>query len=167
MRHVFHLFSSVRHVFQLRETCLSLVRHVSPFQLDETCVSPFSIPGSNTAYSLYIAMQLYNHTNRPSNAHHSALHIWVILMKVYIEGNNMQVELIRFRKISPLFAFTFAKQGIQRDRRVYAWKVITGYACSIVISLIIRDKWAAMCCAPSSHRESFTRVHVQQEPIRL
>ena len=32
MRHVSHLFSLVRHVFQLRETCLSLVRpYVSPF----------------------------------------------------------------------------------------------------------------------------------------
>ena len=40
-------------------------------------------------------------------------------IKVYIERNNMQVELIRFRKkISPLFTFTFAKRGIQRDSRV-------------------------------------------------
>ena len=42
----------------------------------------------------------------------------VNIMKVYIERNNMQVELIRFRK-SPLFTFTFAKRGIQCDRRVY------------------------------------------------
>ena len=36
-------------------------------------------------------------------------------IKVYIERNNMQVELIRFRKkISPLFTFTFAKRGIFR-----------------------------------------------------
>ena len=38
----------------------------------------------------------------------------------------MQVELIRFLKqISPLFTFTFAKRVIQRDPRVYAWKVLT------------------------------------------
>ena len=37
-----------------------------------------------------------------------------------------QVELIRFRKkISPLFTFTFAKRGIQRNSRVYAWIVVT------------------------------------------
>ena len=44
-------------------------------------------------------------------------------MKLYIERNNIQVELIRFRKkISTLF--TFAKRGIQRGRRVYAWEVV-------------------------------------------
>ena len=47
------LISLVRHVFQLRETCLSLVRYMSHlFQLGETCVSPFSIPGSNTRWGL-------------------------------------------------------------------------------------------------------------------
>ena len=35
-------------------------------------------------------------------------------MKVYIERNNMQVELIRFRKKKlTLFSFAFAKRGIQ------------------------------------------------------
>ena len=54
----------------------------------------------------------------------------VNIMKVYIEKNNMQVELIQFRtKILPLFTFTFAKRGIQRDPRVYTWKVVP--ACSI------------------------------------
>ena len=41
--------------------CLSLARHVSHlFQLGETCVSPFSIPGSNTvgnAFSSYLLPQ--------------------------------------------------------------------------------------------------------------
>ena len=58
----------------------------------------------------------------------------VNIMKVYIERNIMQVELIRFLKnISPLFTFTFARRGIKRDPRVYAWKVVTIEACSIVI----------------------------------
>ena len=36
-------------------------------------------------------------------------------IKVYIERNNIQVELIRFcKKISPLFMFTFARRGIFR-----------------------------------------------------
>ena len=35
----------------------------------------------------------------------------VNIMKVYIERNNMQLELIRFRKkTSPLFTFTFARR---------------------------------------------------------
>ena len=64
----------------------------------------------------------------------------VNIMKAYIERNNMQVELIRFLKnISPLFTFTFAKRGIQRDPRVYAWKVVTIEACSIVGGLIQID----------------------------
>ena len=38
-------------------------------------------------------------------------------IKVYIERNNMQVELIRFRKkISPLFTFTFAKREFKVTR---------------------------------------------------
>ena len=32
-----------------------------------------------------------------------------LLIKVYIERRNMQVELIRFRKKKPLFTFTFVK----------------------------------------------------------
>ena len=37
----------------------------------------------------------------------------VNIMKVYVKRNNMQVELIRFRKkILILFTFTFAKRGI-------------------------------------------------------
>ena len=38
-------------------TCirLSLVRPVSPFQLGETCVSPISIPGSNTENYFHIS----------------------------------------------------------------------------------------------------------------
>ena len=39
----------------------------------------------------------------------------VNIMKVYIEKNNMQGELIRFHtKISTLFTFTFAQRGIPR-----------------------------------------------------
>ena len=50
-------------------------------------------------------------------------HKHVNIIKVHIERINMQVEVIRFRKkISNLFTFTFAKRGIQRDRRV-TWKV--------------------------------------------
>ena len=42
----------------------------------------------------------------------------VNIMKVYIKRNNMQVELIRFRKkISTLFTFTFAKRGIFQPTR--------------------------------------------------
>ena len=37
----------------------------------------------------------------------------VNIMKVYIERNDMQVKLIRFRKIYALFMYTFAKRGIQ------------------------------------------------------
>ena len=39
----------------------------------------------------------------------------VNMMKVYIEGNIMQVELLRFRKkkIDFILTFTFAKRGIQ------------------------------------------------------
>ena len=44
----------------------------------------------------------------------AAVRCIVNIMKVYIERNNMQVEIIRFRKkISPLFTFTFAKIGFQ------------------------------------------------------
>ena len=47
-------------------------------------------------------------------------------IKVYIETNNMLVELIRYcKQISPSFTFTFAKRGIQSDSRVYAWIVVT------------------------------------------
>ena len=46
----------------------------------------------------------------------------IIIIKVYIESNNIHVELIRFsKKISTLFTFTFAKLGIRPHRRgVYA-----------------------------------------------
>ena len=85
----------------------------------------------------------------------------VNIMKVYIERNNMQVELIRFRKkISPLFTFTFAKRGIQCDSHVYAWIVFTTYACSIVITLIIRDT-SPLFYAQSLHGKSFPDVHVR------
>ena len=56
-----------------------------------------------------------------------ALHIKAlsIIMKVYTERKNMQVELIRFRKISYLFTFTFVNRGIQCESGVYAWIVVT------------------------------------------
>ena len=64
----------------------------------------------------------------------------VNIMKVYIKRNNKHVELIRFcKKISPLSIFTFAKRGIQRDPWVYDRKVVRTEACSIVITLIIRN----------------------------
>ena len=73
----------------------------------------------------------------------------------------MQVELIRFRKkISPLFTFTFAKRGTQRDPRVYTWKVVTRCPYSIVITLVIRDM-SPLSGAQSSHRKSFPHVHVR------
>ena len=55
--------------------------------------------------------------------------LWAVnRIKVYIERNNMQVELIQFcKKILPLFTFSFAKQGLfrqalfaQRDRWICA-----------------------------------------------
>ena len=50
----------------------------------------------------------------------------VNIMKVYIEGKNIQVELIRFcKKNVGFFTLTFAKRGIQLDSRVYAWVVVT------------------------------------------
>ena len=72
----------------------------------------------------------------------------------------MQVEIIRFPKqISPLFTLTFAKRGIRRDRRVYAWKIVTT-ACSTVITSIIRDL-SPLFCAESSHGKSFPHVPVR------
>ena len=63
------------------------------------------------------------HTVRFGQLLHCARKRIVNIIKVYIERINMQVEVIRFRKkISNLFTFTFAKRGIQRDRRV-TWKV--------------------------------------------
>ena len=51
---------------------------------------------------------------------------FVNIMKVYIERNNIQVELIRFRKnIDFVHVYVCEKRGIQCDRRVYAWKVVT------------------------------------------
>ena len=54
------------------------------------------------------------------------INVLSIIVKVYIERKNMQVELIRFRKqISHLFTFTFANRGIQSDSVVYTWIVVT------------------------------------------
>ena len=51
-------------------------------------------------------------------------HKHVHIMKMYIERNNMQVELIRSRKKrSTLFAFSFGKRPIYNRCDVYAWKV--------------------------------------------
>ena len=46
-------------------------------------------------------------------------------MKVYIEMDSMQFELMRFRKKYQLCSLAFAKRGVQYDRRVYAWKVVS------------------------------------------
>ena len=60
----------------------------------------------------------------------------VNLMKVYIERNNMQVELIRFRKhISILFTFTSVKRGISRPTRYlhmeYIISIIGLFPCTL------------------------------------
>ena len=64
------------------------------------------------------------------------------------------------RKEQLIFTFTFAKRGIQRDSHVYAWIVVTTYACSIVITLIIRDT-SSLFCAQSMRGKSISYVHVR------
>ena len=77
-------------------------------------------------YMCYVCIRSLLHSVRHGQLLRCAHKRIVNNIKVYIERNNKQVELIRFRKkISPLFTFTFAKLGIQRDSRVYAWIVIT------------------------------------------
>ena len=48
----------------------------------------------------------------------------------------------------------------------YAWKVVPTCACSIVITLIIRDM-SPPICAQSMHGKSFPHVPVRWVPIRL
>ena len=41
------------------------------------------------------------------------------------KGTTCKLNYYDFVKISPLFTFSFAKRGIQRDSHVYAWRVVT------------------------------------------
>ena len=71
---------------------------------------------------MFVCIRSSLHSVRFGQLLHCAHKCIVNINKVYIERNNMQVELIRFRKkISPFFTCTFAKRGIQRDPHVYAW----------------------------------------------
>ena len=58
----------------------------------------------------------------------------VNIMKVYIERNNMPIELIRFLTKYRLYWRWKLWSGYFRDRRVYASKVVPAYACSVTTS---------------------------------
>ena len=76
----------------------------------------------------------------------------ILALKCTSNGTTCKLNLY-----DPVKNFAFAKRRIQRDPRVYTWKVITTLACSIVITLIIRDM-SPLFYAQSSHRKSFPRA---------